>query len=109
MKVNANVTISRKIVLNGVEYHSVDEMPAETRALFEKMLASQVPATLRPLFDEHSAKPADVRVLTDRQGVTAAASGTVDERDSDNATAVRLFLAGLLALGAIAGYFWLRS
>ncbi len=103
-------SISRRIVFNGVDYHSIDEMPAEARAAFEKMIETQVPADLRPLFDEHGAAPVDVRRLIDESGGTATGPRRlVYERGGDtNATAVRLLLAGLLAAGAIAGYFWLR-
>jgi TRAP-type mannitol/chloroaromatic compound transport system substrate-binding protein len=34
------VTVTRKIVVNGKEYHSVDELPPDVRALYDKAMAS---------------------------------------------------------------------
>jgi hypothetical protein len=36
-----NVRIVRKIVVNGVEYHSLDELPPDLRAKYEKALATE--------------------------------------------------------------------
>lgn len=35
-----SVTVTRKIVVNGKEYHSVDELPPDARALYDKAMAS---------------------------------------------------------------------
>jgi len=34
------LTVKRKIVINGKEYHSVDELPPDVRALYDKAMAS---------------------------------------------------------------------
>ena len=34
------VTVNRKIVINGTEYHSVDELPPDARALYDAAMAS---------------------------------------------------------------------
>jgi hypothetical protein len=83
MKTTTHVTINRKIVVNGVEYHSVDELPPEIRAAYEKAVASQVPPDIRKLLDE--------------------------KQDGGGTPAMRWILAGLFGAGAIAGYLWLQS
>ena len=35
-----SVTVTRKIVVNGKEYHSVDELPPDVRALYDQAMAS---------------------------------------------------------------------
>jgi len=34
------VTVTRKIVVNGKEYHSLDELPPDIRALYDQAMAS---------------------------------------------------------------------
>lgn len=38
---NVNVNVKRKYKINGKEYNSIEEMPPDIRAAFEKALASQ--------------------------------------------------------------------
>jgi hypothetical protein len=110
MKIQGHVTISRRIVVNGVEYHSVEEMPAEARATFEKIVATQVPSALRPLLDEHGFAPVDLRQMAAGQnGAPTEMRPVLDVPSGDNnAGAVRLLLGGLFAGAAIAMYLWLR-
>ena len=35
-----SVTVTRKIVVNGKEYHSVEELPPDVRALYDQAMAS---------------------------------------------------------------------
>jgi hypothetical protein len=35
-----SLTVTRKIIVNGKEYHSVDELPPDARALYDQAMAS---------------------------------------------------------------------
>jgi hypothetical protein len=67
---NTKVTVKTRIVVDGKEYHSLEELPAALRAAYEKAVASgaQARPTSRIVFNEQTydtpeAMPADVRQL----------------------------------------------
>ena len=67
---NTKITVTTKIVVNGKEYHSIEELPPDVRAKYEAALAARAQAhgTSRIVFngqpyDSLEAMPADVRAL----------------------------------------------
>jgi hypothetical protein len=67
---DTKINVKTKIVVNGKEYHSVDELPPEVRAAYEKAVASgaQVRRTSHVVFNGQTyetpdAMPAEVRKL----------------------------------------------
>ena len=46
---NLNISVKRKFTINGKEYNSIEEMPAETREAFEKMMVSRVGSGLQAI------------------------------------------------------------
>jgi hypothetical protein len=82
---NVNVNVKRKYKINGKEYNSVEEMPPDIRATFEKAMASQAgsdyqanPATMQTKiifngteYQGIDAMPQDVRQLYEKVLKTA--------------------------------------
>jgi hypothetical protein len=67
---NTKVTVKTKIVVNGREYHSLEELPAALRAAYEEAVASGAPAPQTPrivfngqAYDTLDAMPAEIRQL----------------------------------------------
>jgi hypothetical protein len=60
-----NIRVVRKIVVNGVEYHSVDELPPDLRAKYETAIAGQLHSGGLTVngqhFDSIDAVPPEVR------------------------------------------------
>ena len=94
---NIKFNVNRKYVVNGKEYHSLEEMPDDIRNAFEKAMASQGGQGLRfeqkktvnkitfngTTYDSPEAMPAEVRILYD-QVMSSVKSG---ESPSDAAMA----------------------
>ena len=97
-----NVTVRRKIVVNGVEYHSVDELPPELRAPYQKALrgntAQRVTVNGQD-YDSLDAVPPELR------GLVGDAIGARQPASTISLVAV---LGGLLLL-IILTVLWLRS
>ena len=75
-----NVTIKRKIVVNGVEYHSVDELPPEVRAAYDKALTGRTKQRVTVNgqdFDSLDAVPHELRALIEDAAAPRRASSKV--------------------------------
>ena len=96
--VRVNVTVHRKYKVNGVEYDSVDAMPAKVRAAFEKALEAN--PSLR---DTATSIP----TLKRSQGETPALPPAIDAADSRRAALVRVAVWVVIGL-VLAAWLLLR-
>jgi hypothetical protein len=94
------LNVTRKIVVNGKEYHSLDELPPEVRALYDKAMASgkkEVTVKRVVINGQEVAgmddMPADVR---------DALAGALGRQQTTSRLAVALAILGAAALIALA-------
>jgi hypothetical protein len=72
--VDVKINVKRKYIVNGNEYHSIEEMPADIRQAYERTVASkgaEFSATSRIIFNDREYStpdeiPPDVRELYDK-------------------------------------------
>src|SRR5207245_4173068 len=87
-----NITVKRKIVVNGVEYHSVDELPPELRAAYDKALEGHTKQHITvngQEYDSLDAVPPELRALV---------GDAIGARKQPSRIAIAAILAGLVLL-----------
>lgn len=121
---STKLTVTTKIVVNGKEYHGVDELPAELRGMYDKAVAAgtRTVQKTRIVFNGHTyetleAVPAEARRLYEAAIATVPAlhasesiapPGTGPITESDDAT--QRFVMALFGVAVLAGLlYWIYA
>ena len=94
-------TVKKKIVVNGQEFHSLDELPPDLRALYDKALASgsDKPTTRRIVFNGRDVDSIDGLPPEARELITDALGGG---RSTTSPIVIVVAIAGAIILIALA-------
>jgi len=94
------LNITRKITVNGKEYHSLDELPPDIRALYDQAMASKDKKITvnRIVINGHQIEHAEDMPADVRQAIEGALGG--EKRSSSNVVVV-VAIAGALVLIAL--------
>ena len=117
---NTKITVTTKIVVNGKEYHSVEDLPPDVRSAYETAMASRAQAhgTSHIVFngrsyDSPEAMPAEVRRLYDaamanlpNPGPSSPASTQELGAPVEPAKASRVFVTALLIGAALLDFLY---